>query len=122
MPIMSNLTQTTVGYYNIERTLDDPGDIKVHTFEPGAIIKARNKQSQLLIDIEGDKFEPWLHSIFIDGQEFNVINRVSKYLGKVDEDLETREGSEEESVPKGKGKHPSKKSKVSKGPKEDRCG
>lgn len=121
---MVNLMQTTVGYYAIGTSLADlkDGDIKVHTFEPGEIIKARTKATKELFDVEGDKFQPNLHSIFIGDKEFNVVNRMSKYLGKVDDGSGAPEVLEEESNPKVKGKHPSKKSKVSSASKGDKCG
>lgn len=119
---MPNILQTTVGYYDLNRSLEDCGEIKVRTFEPSEIIKARAKDTRELIDIEGDKFQPHEHSIFIDGREFNVVNRTSKFLGRSEDGLEAPEGQEEDSDPKVKGKHPSKKPKVSKTSKEDKCG
>lgn len=115
--------QTTVGYYDLGTTLYDLDgtDIKVHTFQPDEMIKARVKSTKELTDVEGTKFRPDLHSIFIDGREFNVINVVSKYLGTGD-DLNAQEEHSEEPVAKSKGKHPSKKSKVSKDSKPDKCG
>lgn len=117
---MPNQMQAEIGYYDISKTIyDNDVEILVHKFDPDAKAKVRVKATGEITEIEAYLIFPHLHSVFLGDQEFNVRNRVSKYLGNGESEA-SREPVEE-SKAKGKDTTPSSKKSKSKASKRDGC-
>lgn len=119
----TNRMQARIDYYDLKNNLENCGDIKSHQFEPDARVRVRVKETKQIIEVPAAEIFPHLHTVFLGEDEFNVLNRASKYLGNGE--LEGGSGSSgeplEESKAKCKEVTPSTKKSKSKASKRDGC-